>query len=76
MNRSMDKQASKKHKHECACFITCVHDNAMCMHVCAQMFMEKCFRVPEMEYCASASRMLAEEIWQISEGFVEVSANL
>ena len=30
----------------------------------------------EMEYCASAASMLAEEIWQIAEGFVEVSANL
>ena len=27
---------------------------------------------PEMEYCASAASMLAEEIWQIAEGFVEV----
>ena len=26
--------------------------------------------------CASAASMLAEEIWQIAEGFVEVSANL
>ena len=26
----------------------------------------------EMEYCASAASMLAEEIWQIAEGFVEV----
>ena len=31
---------------------------------------------PEMEYCASAASMLAEEIWHIAEGFVEVSANL
>ena len=30
----------------------------------------------EMEYCASAVSMLAEEIWQIAEGFVEVPANL
>ena len=29
-----------------------------------------------MEYCASAASMLAEEIWQIAEGFVEVPANL
>ena len=29
-----------------------------------------------MEYCASVASMLAEEIWQIAEGFVEVSANL
>ena len=29
-----------------------------------------------MEYCASAMSMLGEEIWQIAEGFVEVSANL
>ena len=29
-----------------------------------------------MEYCASAASMLAEEIQQIAEGFVEVSANL
>ena len=29
-----------------------------------------------MEYCASAASMLAEEIWQIAEGFVEVSINL
>ena len=29
-----------------------------------------------MEYCASAASMLAEEIWQIAEGFVEVSVNL
>ena len=26
----------------------------------------------EMEYCASAASMLAEEIWQIAEEFVEV----
>ena len=26
----------------------------------------------EMEYCASAASMLAEEILQIAEGFVEV----
>ena len=25
-----------------------------------------------MEYCASATSMLAEEFWQIAEGFVEV----
>ena len=31
---------------------------------------------PEMEYCASAASMLAEEIWQIAEGFVEVPVNL
>ena len=30
----------------------------------------------EMEYFASAESMLAEEIWRIAEGFVEVSANL
>ena len=30
----------------------------------------------EMEYCASAASMLAEEIWQIVEGFVEIPANL
>ena len=29
-----------------------------------------------MEYCASAASMLVEEIWQIAEGFVEVTANL
>ena len=29
-----------------------------------------------MEYCASAASMLAEEIWQIAEGFVEVPVNL
>ena len=28
-----------------------------------------------MEYCASAASMLAEEIWQIAKGFVNVSAN-
>ena len=33
-------------------------------------------RAAEMEYCASAARMLAEETWQIAEGFVEVSINL
>ena len=32
--------------------------------------------VSEMEYCASAASMLAEEIWQIAEGFVEVPVNL
>ena len=26
---------------------------------------------PEMEYCASAAIMLAEEFWQIVEGFVD-----
>ena len=31
---------------------------------------------PEMEYCASAASMLAEEMWKIVEGFEEVSANL
>ena len=31
---------------------------------------------PEMEYCASAASMLAEEIWQIAEGFAEVPVNL
>ena len=30
----------------------------------------------EMEYCASAVSMLAEEILQIAEGFVEVPINL
>ena len=30
------------------------------------------FLSTEMEYCASAASMLAEEIWQIAEGFVEV----
>ena len=30
----------------------------------------------EMEYCASAVSMLAEEIWQIAEEFLEVPANL
>ena len=29
-------------------------------------------KFPEMEYCVSAASMLAEEIWQIAEGFVEV----
>ena len=28
-----------------------------------------------MEYCASAASMLAEEIWHIAEGFVEVPVN-
>ena len=32
-------------------------------------------RIAEMEYCASATSILAEEIWQISEGFVEVPEN-
>ena len=26
---------------------------------------------PEMQYCVSAASMLAEEIWQIVEGFVD-----
>ena len=30
----------------------------------------------EMEYCASAASMLAEEIWQIAEGYVEVPVTL
>ena len=30
----------------------------------------------EMEYCASATSLLAEEIWHIAEGFVEVPINL
>ena len=30
----------------------------------------------EMEYCASAASMLAEEFRQIAEGFVEVAVNL
>ena len=30
----------------------------------------------KMEYCASAASMLAEEIWQIAEGFVEVPVNM
>ena len=30
----------------------------------------------EMEYCASGASMLAEEFWQIVEGFVEVPVNL
>ena len=30
----------------------------------------------EMEYCASAASMLAEEFWQIAEGFVEGPVNL
>ena len=29
-----------------------------------------------MEFCASAASMLAEEFWQIAEGFVEVPVNL
>ena len=32
--------------------------------------------VPEMEYCASAAIMLAEEFCQIAEGFVEVPVNM
>ena len=32
--------------------------------------------VTEMEYCASAASMLAEEFCQIAEGFVEVPVNL
>ena len=32
--------------------------------------------IAELEYCASAASMLAEEIWQIAEGFVEVPVNL
>ena len=34
------------------------------------------FPKTEMEYCASAASMLAEEIWQIAEEFVEVPTNL
>ena len=34
------------------------------------------YQYPEMEYCASDASMLAEEIWQIVEGFVEAPANL
>ena len=34
------------------------------------------YQYPEMEYCASDANMLAEEIWQIAEGFVEVPAHL
>ena len=30
----------------------------------------------EVEYCTSAASMLAEDIWQIAEGFVEVPTNL
>ena len=30
----------------------------------------------EMEYCASGASMLAEEFWQIVEGFVEVPVNM
>ena len=30
----------------------------------------------EMEYCASAASMLAEEFWQIAEGFAEVQVNI
>ena len=30
----------------------------------------------EMEYCASSTSMLAEEIWQIAKGFVEVPTYL
>ena len=30
----------------------------------------------EMEYCASVASMLAEEIWQIEEGFVDLPTNL
>ena len=29
-----------------------------------------------MEFCASAASMLAEEFWQIAEGFMEVPVNL
>ena len=29
-----------------------------------------------MEYCASTASMLAEEIWQTVEGFVEIPATL
>ena len=35
-----------------------------------------CVSEAEMEYCVSAASKLAEEIWQITEGFVEVLANL
>ena len=41
--------------------------NYTCFYVCA------CVRYSEMEFCASAASMLVEEIWQIAEGFVEVS---
>ena len=30
----------------------------------------------EMEYCESSASMLAEEIWQIAEGFVEGPVNV
>ena len=33
-------------------------------------------KISEMEYCVSAASMLVEEMWQIAERFVEVSANL
>ena len=32
--------------------------------------------IAELEYCASAASMLAEEIWQIAEGFMEVPVSL
>ena len=35
-------------------------------------FSLKRYNGAEMEFCASAASMLAEEIWQIAEGFVEV----
>ena len=38
--------------------------------------MQKLEWFAEMEYCASAASMLAEEIWQIAEGFVEVPEHI
>ena len=40
------------------------------------LFLFLVYLTPEMEYCASGASMLAEEIWQIAEGFVEVPVNL
>ena len=39
-------------------------------------FLTQYFFGPEMEYGASTASMLAEGIWQIVEGFVEVPGNL
>ena len=38
----------------------------------SNLIISQAFLRPEMEYCANTASMLAEEIWQIPEGFVEV----
>ena len=51
----------------------------VCLSACLSFRLFVCLSVrlsAEMEFCASAASLLAEDIWQIAEGFVEVLRNI